>query len=119
VQRRRSFVINHLQAILPGSHSVAPWETGVLVRRLLLPEVSTARDAATGGTTRTNPHGGELCIISSHRICEEPMGTALLGASSTEMMQDFPLHVQEGGQAMQVKTKVRAGWNPEGHGPKG
>jgi hypothetical protein len=38
-------------------------------------------------------HGGELCIISSHRICEEHMGTALLGASSTEMMQDFPLRV--------------------------
>ena len=38
-------------------------------------------------------HGGELCIISSHRICEEHMGTALIGASSTEMMQDFPLHV--------------------------
>ena len=38
-------------------------------------------------------HGGELCIISSHRLCEEPIGTALLGASSPEMMQDFPLHV--------------------------
>jgi hypothetical protein len=38
-------------------------------------------------------HGGELCIISSYRICEEHTGTALLGASSTEMMQDFPLHL--------------------------
>ena len=42
---------------------------------------------------RLNIHGGELCIISSYRICEEHMGTTLLGASSTEMMQDFPLHV--------------------------
>jgi uncharacterized protein (DUF433 family) len=45
-------------------------------------------------TTISDTHGGELCIISSHRICEEHMVTALLlGASSTEMMQDFPLHV--------------------------
>src|SRR5262245_52257642 len=43
----------------------------------------------------SHTHGGELCIISSYLICEEHMGTALLGASSTEMMQDFPLHVSE------------------------
>jgi hypothetical protein len=57
---------------------------------------------------RSNTHGGELCIISSHRICEEHMGTALLGASSTEMMQDFPLHVVEAAPATPVHERALA-----------
>jgi len=43
----------------------------------------------------TRAHGGELCIISSHRICKEHVGTSLLDANSAEMMQDCPLHGSE------------------------
>jgi len=58
-------------------------------------------EQAPGGAEARAPRASKpghdiryLCV--SHRICEEHMGTALLGASSTEMMQDFPLHVSDG-----------------------
>jgi AhpD family alkylhydroperoxidase len=48
---------------------------------------------AEARATFTDTHGGELCIISSHCICKEHLGTVLVSVSSTEMMQDYPLHV--------------------------
>jgi len=45
------------------------------------------------GRVLSDTHGGKLCIISFHRICKEHVSTVLMGLSSTEMMQDCPLHV--------------------------
>ena len=47
------------------------------------------------GMPRAHTHGGMLCIIASHRIDKEHVGTGLWDARSTEMMQHCPLHVLE------------------------
>jgi DNA-binding ferritin-like protein len=45
--------------------------------------------------SNTYTHGGELCIIFLTTLVDRPLNAALLGACSTEMMQDYPLHVSE------------------------
>ena len=43
----------------------------------------------------SHTHGGELCIIFLTTLVGRPLNAALLGACSTEMMQDYPLHVSD------------------------
>jgi hypothetical protein len=43
----------------------------------------------------TYTHSGELCIIFFTTLVERGLNAALLGACSTEKMQDYPLHVLE------------------------
>ena len=53
-----------------------------------------------------------LCIIASHRIDKEHVGTGLWDACSTEMIQHCPLHVLEEAYTYSHTSLPRSGAAP-------